>query len=175
MPKILRDIFTFGLGEIGDWGGLQDQINYANKLIESTQRDLATAQQAAADTQAALTAVTTELSGFTQLAGTIEADRSASQATLTSASAMLKANGELVSESLDVSLYLGALASKSGTLPVQYSVRGFAAALESIATLTKTPVGVPQILQESPESLQASLEEIASSNEPPADPASLGL
>lgn len=163
--QILRDLFTFGLGELGDWGGIEAQINYANKLVESTRRELETSRNAVLDAQIALGQVERELESFRGLKGVIDADKSLTEQTGRDAADMLKTNQTLTDQSLDVSLFLGQLASKSGALPTQYSARGFANSLITISQLLATSTVLPAVLRDNPESLQGTLQMIAGSDE----------
>ena len=65
--QIVRDIFTFGLGEVGDWRGLNEAINYADSLIKSANANLASCQEGLAHAQASVNAINEELNRFTQL------------------------------------------------------------------------------------------------------------
>lgn len=161
----MRDLFTFGLGELGDWGGLEAQIDYANKLVDSTRRELETSRNAVSEAQGALEEVKRELGSFLSLKGVIATDKSLTEQTGSDAAGMLKTNQTLTEQSLDVSLFLGQLASKSGTLPVQYNARGFAHSLITISQLLATSTVLPSVLRDNPESLQSTLQMIAGSDE----------
>jgi hypothetical protein len=71
--QILRDIFTFGLGELGDWGGLNAQIDYANKLIQSCQNDLNTCQAALREAEQAISKIDSEIAQYSQLQTSLNA------------------------------------------------------------------------------------------------------
>ena len=165
VPQILRDIFTFGLGQLGDWGGLDAQIDYASKLVRSVQGMLEDCQKAVEAAHNALVAVNEELEGFKGLKIVINDTETLTSQTGREAVALLEKNQELTNQSLDVSLYLGQLASKSGLLPIQYSARGFANSLITISQLLSTSTTLPIVLLEDPESLQGTLELIAASDE----------
>jgi hypothetical protein len=55
------------LGELGDWGNLNEAISHSNKLIEILQHEMATSQTAMADAQSPVDGLGQELTRYRQL------------------------------------------------------------------------------------------------------------
>ncbi|KAF8647330.1 hypothetical protein AX16_006792 [Volvariella volvacea WC 439] len=163
--RIVRDIFTFGLGEIGDWGGLNEAIRYADKLIESAQRN---AQAAYDDIRAAentLRDVRREIDQFHSLRSSVTSYRGTLESTRTQAIALKDKNLELANKSLDISTYLGGLVARTETIKTKLSAAQFARAILSVEQLLLTPTKVKGLLLDRPERLESTMEIIARSDE----------
>ncbi|KAK7054740.1 hypothetical protein VNI00_003203 [Paramarasmius palmivorus] len=163
--RILRDIFTLGFGEIDDWGGLNEAIDYANKLIDSCQRNVEAAQN---DIQAAdntLTQVQHEIDTFPALQSAINSDKSALESVRTSAIQLEQKNLDLTNNAFDITIYLGGLVARTETVQTKLTASGFAQAILAIEQLLKTPTQVTGLIKDSPGQLENTMEMIAQSDQ----------
>ncbi|KAL0572736.1 hypothetical protein V5O48_009236 [Marasmius crinis-equi] len=163
--RIVRDIFTFGLGEIGDWGGLNEAIKYADKLIESAQRNLTAASIDIQAAESTLNSVKTEINRFREIQSSVVSYRGTIESTRTQAIALQQKNLELTNRSLDISLYLGGLVARTETVKTKLTAAQFARAILSVEQLLVMPTQVKGILKDRPEELDSTMEMIARSDE----------
>jgi len=163
----VRDIFTFGLGEIGDWFGLNEAMSYADKLIESAYRNLQTANNDIQAAESTLREVQNEIGRFDTLKTSISSYRGSLESTRTLAIALREKNLELTNKSLDISVYLGGLVARTETVQTKLTAAQFAKAILSIEQLLLTPTKAQGLIQDSPEQLESTMEIIARSDELP--------
>jgi chromosome segregation ATPase len=166
--QILRDIFTFGLGELGDWGGLNAAIDYANKLITSCEQNLRACQAALQQAQDGLQRIQSELSNYQSLHNRLNGytPRLLDQERL--ANQLRDRLNTLQNNALDVARYLSVLVAKSATLQLGLSAQELA---QKVLTLQQSAdVKRPQgLLWDRPAELQKTLEAIATSPVPAID------
>ncbi|KAK7444519.1 hypothetical protein VKT23_015197 [Stygiomarasmius scandens] len=165
--RIVRDIFTFGLGEIGDWFGLNEAMSYADKLIESAYRNLQTANNDIQAAESTLREVQNEIGRFDTLKTSINSYRGSLESTRTLAIALREKNLELTNKSLDISVYLGGLVARTETVQTKLTAAQFAKAILSVEQLLLTPTKAQGLIQDSPEQLESTMEIIARSDELP--------
>jgi chromosome segregation ATPase len=135
--QILRDIFTFGIGELGDWGGVNAQIDYANKLIQSCQNDLNTCQAALPEdlntcqaalreAKQAISKIDSEIAQYSQLQTSLNAYLPRLCELKKQADDLRQRNQETSNKSLDVSGFLSILAAKGEALHLGLTAQDFA-------------------------------------------------
>lgn len=161
--RIIRDIFTLGLGEIGDLGGFNQAIDYANKLINSAENNLHACQMGLAEATAELDNINSELRRFTSLKATLDGYGPTLTAQVTLTTELRTKTLQLVNVSLDISIFLGTLAAKTETLNMNSTAQKFAEGILTIGTLIGTTIALKGTLMERPDDMQKTLELIASS------------
>jgi chromosome segregation ATPase len=166
--QILRDIFTFGLGELGDWGGLNAQIDYANKLIQSCQNDLNTCQAALREAEQAISKIDSEIAQYSQLQTSLNAYLPRPRELKQQADDLRQRNQETCNKSLDIAGFLSVLAAKGEALQLGLTAQDFAQRVLAVQTALngKRPQG---LMWDQPGQLQSTLEMIASSSVPAVD------
>ncbi|KAK7054712.1 hypothetical protein VNI00_003175 [Paramarasmius palmivorus] len=163
--RIVRDIFTFGLGEIGDWGDLNKAIDYANKLVESCQRDLQAANEDIQQAAANLSQVEAEITAFSNLNSTFSPLRGELESIRVLAIALKDKNQELTNKAFDISIFLGGLVARTETMPTKLTAAQFAKAILAVEQLLVTPTQVKGLIWDHPEQLESTMEMIADSDE----------
>ncbi|KAJ6449603.1 hypothetical protein C8R47DRAFT_999151 [Mycena vitilis] len=161
--RIIRDIFTFGLGEIGDWGGLAKAIDYADALIASADADLESAQAGLADAQSKLDAIDQEIARFTDLKGQLDGFGPVLKSQAGEMAIMSKRILEVENNSLDVSVFLGSVVAKADVLWVQHTASKLADSVLKIEQEMKTGRKLTGALFEDPDGMDAILKVIAES------------
>ncbi|KAF7369620.1 hypothetical protein MVEN_00292800 [Mycena venus] len=121
--RVVRDIFTFGLGELGDWGGLNEAISYADSLIKSANANLASCQEGLAKAQTGVNAIKEELNRFTQLKNSLDGFGPVLQSQANSMNVMTKRIQDLENHALDTGVFLSGLAGKASVLGVQHTAK----------------------------------------------------
>ncbi|KIO28093.1 hypothetical protein M407DRAFT_231350 [Tulasnella calospora MUT 4182] len=161
--RIIRDIFTLGLGEIGDLGGFNEAIDYADKLINSAENNLHASETGLAEATAGLNNIDAELQRFTSLKATLDGYGPTLTAQVTLTTGLRTKTMQLVNISLDISVFLGTLAAKTETLDLNSTAQKFAESILTIGTLIGTTVVIKGTLMERPEDMQKTLMLIANS------------
>ncbi|KAJ7861792.1 hypothetical protein B0H14DRAFT_3615918 [Mycena olivaceomarginata] len=133
--RIVRDVLTLGLGEAGDWGSLNDAMNYADQLIGYADTAIQASTKAKDEAQAALTSMT----------------------------ALAEQIHELENHALDVGLALGSLVGKSSVLPVLHTAQQLATSVLAIEAVAKTDNRLSGVFVDNPDTMDASLQAIANS------------
>ncbi|KAJ7105044.1 hypothetical protein C8R44DRAFT_333416 [Mycena epipterygia] len=136
--RIVRDIFTFGLGEVGDWGEINEAINYADELIKSANANLASCQTGLAKAQTGVNAINEELNRFTQLKNSLTGFGPVLRGQADSMNAMTKRITDLENHALDAGVFLSSLAGKASVLVVQHTAKQLAASVLAIEGLMGT-------------------------------------
>ncbi|KAJ7203355.1 hypothetical protein GGX14DRAFT_369556 [Mycena pura] len=161
--RIVRDIFTLGLGELNDWGGLNEAINYADQLINSANANLSSCETGLAQAQANVNAVNEELSSFNALRDVLGGFGPTLRAQADSMNALTQRILDLENHALDAGVFLSRLAGKASVLGVQHSAKQLAASVLAIEGLMGTGSTVTGVLVDNPDSLDAALQTIAQS------------
>ncbi|KAJ7450632.1 hypothetical protein FB451DRAFT_1052192 [Mycena latifolia] len=161
--RTIRDIFTLGLGELGDWGGLNEAINYADGLIKSANANLASCQTGLAQAQANLNSINEELNRFAQLQNALGGLGPALRAQAGSMDALRKRITDLENHALDAGVFLASLAGKASVLAVQHTAKQLAASVLAIEGLMGTGSKLTGVLADHPETMDTTLQAIASS------------
>ncbi|KAF8145363.1 hypothetical protein K438DRAFT_2098016 [Mycena galopus ATCC 62051] len=130
--RTLRNIFTFGLGEIGDWGGLNEAIDYAENLIRSANDNLSSCHNELAQSQANLAAINDELDRFSQLKISLVRFGPMLRAQADNMNEMTNRILDLENHSLDVGVFLSGLAGKASVLSVQHTAKQLAAKIRTV-------------------------------------------
>jgi len=166
--RIVRDIFTFGLGEVGDWGGINAAIDYANKLIESCEQNLRACQAALQQAQSDLQRIQNEISSYQSLQERLNGytPRILDQEKL--ANALRERLNTVQNNALDVARYLSVLAAQSTTIQLGLSAQELAQKV--LALQLSMDVKRPQgLLWDKPADLEKTLEAISTSPVPAID------
>ncbi|KAF7340558.1 hypothetical protein MSAN_02127300 [Mycena sanguinolenta] len=111
--RIVRDVFTLGLGEAGDWGNLNDAMNYADQLIGYTNKAISTSQADLDKAQSAVDSLNAELGKYGQIKGDLDGYGPLLDAQTTMLIELAKRVGDLENSALDVGVFLASLAGKS--------------------------------------------------------------
>ncbi|KAK7694432.1 hypothetical protein QCA50_001618 [Cerrena zonata] len=162
--RTIRDIFTLGLGRLGDWFGLDEAVDYANKLVESCQRNLERAQQDMRDAQNTLSNISSEVNRFIQLHSNIDSYKQDIQGVMRAVIALREKNMQLQNTSLDLSLFLSGLVARSETIQTKFTAAQFAKAIISVEQLLITPTNVRGLIRDNPTKLESTMEMIAKSD-----------
>ncbi|KAI0086012.1 hypothetical protein BDY19DRAFT_374074 [Irpex rosettiformis] len=163
--RTIRDIFTFGLGRLGDWFGLDEAVRYADKLVESCQRNLDDAQRDMREAQNNLSNIRSEVNRFIQLHSSIDSYKGDVQTTMRLAISLREKNMQLQNTSFDISLFLGGLVARSETIQTKFTAAQFAKAIISVEQLLVTQTKVKGLIRDSPEKLEKTMQMIAKSDE----------
>ncbi|KAF8147446.1 hypothetical protein K438DRAFT_1780067 [Mycena galopus ATCC 62051] len=166
--RIVRDIFTFGLGKVGDWGGLNEAINYADSLIKSANANLASCQEGLAHAQASVNAINEELNRFTQLKHSLDGFGPVLQSQANSMKEMTTRIQDLENHALDAGVFLSSLAGKASVLAVQHTAKQLASSVLAIESLMGTGTKLTGVLVTNPDSMDAALQAIAKRPVPPS-------
>jgi hypothetical protein len=165
---MLRDIFTLGLSELGDWCGLNAQIYYATKLIQSCQNDLQTCNTALSAANDGLNNVKVEIAQYATLRSMLEGYLPLLRAVAAEADGPHLRSTTMANRSLDVAGFLGTLSAKAETVQPGFTAQEFA---EHVLDVQKAlDVNQPQgLIWDQPTQLQGVLQVISSSPVPAAD------
>ncbi|KAI0804725.1 hypothetical protein BC629DRAFT_1283112 [Irpex lacteus] len=163
--RTIRDIFTLGLGRLGDWFGLDEAVEYANKLVESCQRDLAQARQDIRAAENTLANIRSEMSRFVQLHSSVESYKLDIQRNMRLAISLREKNMQLQNTSWDVSVFLGLLAAKSETVQTKLTAAQFAKAIIAVEQTLMTSTKVKGLIRDAPDKLESTMELISQSDE----------
>ncbi|KAF8215431.1 hypothetical protein K438DRAFT_1955410 [Mycena galopus ATCC 62051] len=137
--RIVRDIFTFGLGEEG-----------------------------LAHAQASVNAINEELNRFTQLKHSLDGFGPVLQSQANSMKEMTTRIQDLENHALDAGVFLLSLAGKASVLAVQHTAKQLAASVLAIESLMGTGTKLTGVLVTNPDSMDAALQAIAKSPVPPS-------
>jgi chromosome segregation ATPase len=160
--QIVRDVFTFGFGELGDWGGINAAIDQANMLIASCEENARACHNGLQQAQGDLQRIQNELSNYQSLRDRLDGyqPRALEQERL--ANALRNQLNTVQNNALDVSRYLSVLAAKSSTVQLELPAQELAGKV--LALQQSMDVARPQgLLWDRPHELQRTLEAIASS------------
>ena len=161
---MIRDIFTFGLGRLGDWFGLDEAVRYADKLVESCQRNLEQAQNDMRAAETTLSSIRTEVDRFYQLHSSIDSYKGDLQGVQRQAIALREKNMQLQNTSFDISLFLGGLVARSETIETKYNAAQFAKAVIAVEQLLLTSTKVKGLIRDDAPKLESTMEMIARSD-----------
>lgn len=140
-------------------------MRYANKLVESCQRNLARAQQDMREAENTLSNIRSEVNRFVQLHSSVESYKSDIQGTMRLAISLREKNMQLQNTSLDVSLFLGVLVAKSETVQTKFTAAQFAKAIIAVEQALVTSTKVKGLIRDAPDKLESTMELIAQSDE----------
>lgn len=140
-------------------------MRYANKLVESCQRNLARAQQDMREAENTLSIIRSEVDRFVQLHSSVESYKSDIQGTMRLAISLREKNMQLQNTSLDVSLFLGVLVAKSETVQTKFTAAQFAKAIIAVEQALVTSTKVKGLIRDAPDKLESTMELIAQSDE----------
>ncbi|KAF7340577.1 hypothetical protein MSAN_02129200 [Mycena sanguinolenta] len=166
--RIVRDVFTLGLGEAGDWGNLNDAMNYADQLIGYTNKAISTSQADLDKAQSAVDSLNAELGKYGQIKGDLDGYGPLLDAQTTMLIELAKRVGDLENSALDVGVFLASLAGKASVLDVQHTARQLATSVLAIQTQMKTSNRITGSFLDNPESMDATLRAIAGSSVEPS-------
>lgn len=140
-------------------------MRYANKLVESCQRNLARAQQDMREAENTLSNIRSEVGRFVQLHSSVESYKSDIQSTMRLAISLREKNMQLQNMSLDISLFLGVLVAKSETVQTKFTAAQFAKAIIAVEQALVTSTKVKGLIRDAPDKLESTMELIAQSDE----------
>jgi hypothetical protein len=161
---------TFGAGEIGDWGSLNEAINHANELIGYSQTEINATQIAMTSAQAAVDTLGAELGRYTELANNLDGLYSVLQSQLQAMTALSGRIGDFEKITLDGGAVLSGLVGKSSVLPVKHAASQLAASVLAIEEQLGTSSKLTGVFVTNVDSMDDTLQAIANSPvEPSAD------
>ena len=163
--QLVRDIFTLGLGRLGDWGGLDAAIKYADKLVESCENELRVCEEDIRTARDNLAYIQSELVRFDQLQSNIKGYEGQLQSTNRQFIELNNKCRELTNLSFDISIFLGGLAARSETMRTKLTAAQFAKAVLSLQELMVTPTKVKGLLANNPTEYESTLEMISRGDE----------
>ncbi|KAJ7242718.1 hypothetical protein C8J57DRAFT_1726275 [Mycena rebaudengoi] len=161
--RIVRDIFTLGLGEIGDWGGLNEAIHYADTQIGMCNTEIADTQADIATAQSAIDGIKVELGHFADLKTQLDGFDPILQAQTTILLPMATHITEIENKALDLATALSNLAAEGDVLFVQHKARQLAGSVVAIEQWMGTSSQLSGVFIDNPESMDATLEATAKS------------
>ncbi|KAI0339036.1 hypothetical protein BDW22DRAFT_625269 [Trametopsis cervina] len=162
--RAIRDIFTLGLGRLGDWFNLDQAVDYAEKLVESCGRLLQQSRDDLQRAQQAVQRINSEIGGFGNLAGVLVGYRGVLQDTAARGIVLRERTIALTNHALDVSRFLAGLAAKSETVRTKLTAAQLAKAILAVEGLIGPQAKVKGLLGYGTERLDGTLEMIATSD-----------
>ncbi|KAF8438908.1 hypothetical protein L210DRAFT_2234242 [Boletus edulis BED1] len=172
--RVVRNIFTLGLGEVFDFFDLNEEIENAERRVASAEQNAHACKQSIQRAVAALQRINGEVARLNSLGDTVYAQETTLQASVTHGQALRTRTIDLTNASLDVSLFVGTLAARSETLAVHHTAQEFAQGVLNFGRLMASDGRLNGLLvQHDPGVLQETLDMIAQS-EPVNDVADLG-
>ncbi|KAI9458446.1 hypothetical protein HD554DRAFT_2177331 [Boletus coccyginus] len=163
--RVVRNIFTLGLGEVFDFFDLNEEIEDAERTVANAERNARACEQSIQRAMAALQRINDEVARLDTLGNTVHTQETALQASVTHNQALRTRTINLTNASLDVSLFVGTLAARSETLSIHHTAREFAQAVLNFGRLMASDGRLNRLLvQQDPGALQATLDIIAQSD-----------
>ncbi|CCM02018.1 uncharacterized protein FIBRA_04094 [Fibroporia radiculosa] len=164
--RIVRDVFTLGLGEAGDWGSLNKEMSDAESALrtadnnlEQAQKDYAAAQSAVTSALADIAAITALLPDLQRLGAIFQTERAQLEQT------RAKLN-DFTNTCLDLANYFGSLDAQSAPLEYIHNAAGLASAVVSLQNTLGCNTKLSGPFLTAPSSLDGPLEQIAKSTVP---------
>lgn len=163
--QVVRNIFTFGLGEVFDFFDLNEEIENAERTVASAEQNVRACQQSIQQAVAALQRISDEVARLNTLGDTVCAQEMTLQESVTHGQELRTRTLNLTNASLDVSLFVGTLAAKSETFAVHHTAQEFAQSILGFGRLMVTEGMLNGLLvQRDPGALQETLDMIAQSD-----------
>ncbi|EIN05301.1 hypothetical protein PUNSTDRAFT_128059 [Punctularia strigosozonata HHB-11173 SS5] len=161
--RIVRDVFSFGAGELGDWGGLNGAISFANAMVQSTQANLSASTAGLASVEQSVQAVQAQLDQTRQLQAELDGFVPALRQLVSQTAALQEKDDQLMSSASDLSIFLGTLWATSETLPVDFTAQRFASQVLALGSVIGTDADLGKALTGDLQQLQTTLDLIAKS------------
>ncbi|KAF7368250.1 hypothetical protein MVEN_00145100 [Mycena venus] len=161
--RILRDVFTLGLGEIGDWGNLKDAMNYADALISKSNNEIKTNRTEIQTAQTAIGEINKRLERFTQLKSQLDGFGPVLNKQTEIMIALADRVKQMQNHILDVGVFLAGLVGKASVLAVKHAARDLATSVLAIETTMITNTKLTGVFITNPDSMDVTLQAIANS------------
>ncbi|KAG8216621.1 hypothetical protein J3R82DRAFT_6809 [Butyriboletus roseoflavus] len=163
--RVVRNFFTFGLGEVFDFFDLNEEIEGAERMVTSATQNVQACEQSIQRAMTALQRIDDEVVLLNTLGDTVFAQETTLQESVTHGQALRMRTVNLTNASLDVSLFVGKLAARSETFAVHHTAQGFGQSVLSFGRLMMSEGMLNGLLVErDPGALQETLDMIAHSN-----------
>ena len=161
----MRNLLTFGLGEVFDFFDLNEDIEDAERTIASARQNALACEQSIQRAVAALRRINDQVERLNTLGGTVHDQQATLQTSVTHGQALRTRTIDLTNASLDVTLFVGTLAAKSETLAVHHTAQEFAQGVLNFGRLMVSDGRLNGLLvQRDPRALQGTLDMIAKSD-----------
>jgi len=165
----LRDIFSLGLGALGDWGGLNSAIAHAESIIRSADANLRSAHQAMELAQAAMRSIEHELQSLSNLKSRLGGLMGPLDALKWDLSNLLREVTELAKTALDITVFAGALVATSAPLEDIRTAADFARSIQKLQGIVNTNIKLVGAFISQVNIMNDALREIIASDEAPND------
>ncbi|KAI0339042.1 hypothetical protein BDW22DRAFT_1487136 [Trametopsis cervina] len=162
--RVIRDIFTLGIGRLSGWNNRKEAIAYAEKQVESSGRLLQQSQDDLRRVQAAVSRIASEIDEFGKHAVMLTAYREQLMDTATHGIVLRERTTALTDHTLTVLQFLAGLAAKSGAVRTKLTTAQFSKAVSAIKGLIDPQERVNGLLVDGTERLDETLEMIAASD-----------
>ncbi|KAG9311530.1 hypothetical protein JVU11DRAFT_7734 [Chiua virens] len=163
--RVVRNILTFGLGEIFDIFDLNEEIEEAQRTVARAEQNVRECEQSILRAIAAVQQINDQVELLDTLGATVHTQDLTLQASVTHRQEIRTRTIDLANASLDVSLFVGTLAAKSETLAVHHTAQEFARSVLAFGSLVVSEERFNELLlQHDPEALQETLGMIARSD-----------
>ncbi|KIJ62950.1 hypothetical protein HYDPIDRAFT_41637 [Hydnomerulius pinastri MD-312] len=162
--RVVRNIFTFGLGEVFDLFDLNEEIEDAERIIASTRRNVEQCGESIRVANEALMRIDGEVDRLNNLRATVHGQEFTLSGSIAHGEELRTRTMELTNKSLDVSLYVGRLAAKSEMLRFNLTAQEFARGVLDFGRIMVSERRVRGVLVDNPGALQGTLEMIAQSD-----------
>ncbi|KAN0086181.1 hypothetical protein V8E55_007315 [Tylopilus felleus] len=163
--RVVRNLLTFGLGEVFDLFDLNEEIEDAERTVASAEGNVRACEQSVRRAVAALERIHVELARLNTLGNTVHEQETTLQASVLRGQGLRTRTIDLTNASLDVTLFVGRLAAKSETLAVHHTAQEFAQGVLNFGKVMVSDGRLKGLLVQNPGALQATLDMIAQSND----------
>ena len=165
VKQIVRNVLTFGLGEVFDFFDLNEEIKDAERTVASAQQSARACEQSIQRAEAALHRINDQVARLNMLEDVVYVQETMLQSSVTHGQALRTCTLDLTNASMDVSLFVGALAAKSETLAVHHTAQDFAHGVLNFGRVMMSDGRLNGLLvQQDPGALQETLDMIAQSD-----------
>ncbi|KAF8132680.1 hypothetical protein K438DRAFT_1642157 [Mycena galopus ATCC 62051] len=166
--RIVRDVFTLGLGEVGDWGNLKDAMAYGEKLIQKCNEEVSTSQKAKKTAQDAVEAISAELTRYTTLKSDLDGFDPLLQSQLNDLISLAGDVKKFADSAMDVGVLLSALLGDASVLPVKHTAQQLATSVLAIQNQIGTQSKLSGVFVTNPDGMEITLQAIANSTVEPS-------
>lgn len=160
----MRNIFTFGLGEIFDFFDLNEEIEDAERIISTARQNVQQCEESIRNANAGLQRIQNELDRLQYLRKTVHNHDTALNEAVAHGERLRTKTIELTNKSLDISVYVGKLAAKTETLGLNFTAQDFARGVLDFREVMMSERRVSGLLENDPGALQETLEMIGRSD-----------
>ncbi|KAH7884864.1 hypothetical protein F5I97DRAFT_1929696 [Phlebopus sp. FC_14] len=161
--RVVRNIFTLGLGEVFDLFDLNEEIEDAERVIASTRRNVQQCEESIRNADAGLSCIKDEVQRLNDLRSCVQEQEGVLDNTVSQGEGIRARTIDLTNKALDVSVYVGKLAARSEMLRMNFTAEEFARGVLDFGRCMTMEGRVGGLLESHPGRLQGTLEMIANS------------